>query len=296
MTLLYMALVLTTGAFWMLASRESQARQARDVLRDLDDGEDGDASRSQVSGALQQNLELGFQCDLGEAGLFSVEERTAFYRTQRLRPVGGMVAGLLLSGLVFHEDVSALLAFSVLGLALGYLWSRSRLRQAKARFIGQIIQHLPLEMERIVMAVEAGLDILPGLEAVLAVEEQENAQESSRNPVSRLLRRVCQLSNAGLPFECSLREVAMSVECPALRHAFIHLAVAYREGGEVIAPLRELSDSTQLYYQESLEEEVAKLPVKATLPLLCTFAGLVVCFITAPLIQVMSVIMTAVPD
>jgi hypothetical protein len=53
-------------------------------------------------------------------------------------------------------------------------------------------------------------------------------------------------------------------------------------------PLKELSDATQSFYQETIEEEIARLPVKATLPLLCTFAGLIIFFITSPLIQVIT--------
>jgi hypothetical protein len=87
----------------------------------------------------------------------------------------------------------------------------------------------------------------------------------------------------------------MQVECSALRHAFIHLAVAYSEGGELVMPLRELSDSTQLYYQESIEEEIAKMPVKVTLPLLCTFAGLIIFFLTTPLVQVLEMTSRALP-
>ena len=85
------------------------------------------------------------------------------------------------------------------------------------------------------------------------------------------------------------------VECSALRHAFIHLAMAYREGGELIMPLRELSDSTQLYFQESVEEDIAKMPAKATLPLLLTFAGLIICFVTVPLVQVLDMTSNAIP-
>ena len=35
-----------------------------------------------------------------------------------------------------------------------------------------------------------------------------------------------------------------------------------------------------------IEEEIAKLPVKAVLPLILTFAGLIVCFLTVPFVQV----------
>jgi hypothetical protein len=68
----------------------------------------------------------------------------------------------------------------------------------------------------------------------------------------------------------------------------VHLSLAHKEGGELIRPLRELSDATQLSYQERVEEEIAKLPVKAVLPLVITFTGLIICFLTVPLVQVSS--------
>jgi hypothetical protein len=61
-------------------------------------------------------------------------------------------------------------------------------------------------------------------------------------------------------------------------------------------PLRELSDATQLYYQETLEEEVAAMPVKATVPLVITFAGLIMIFVAMPLVQVMSMMKRSMPE
>ncbi len=87
----------------------------------------------------------------------------------------------------------------------------------------------------------------------------------------------------------ALRLIASKTPCAALRHAFIHLALARAEGGELILPLRELSDSTQLHFQDAVEEEIAKMPVRATAPLVCVFAGLMVCFMTIPVLQVISV-------
>ena len=103
------------------------------------------------------------------------------------------------------------------------------------------------------------------------------------------------LTEAGLPFSDALEYVAEKIESSPLRHAFIHLGVAHKEGGEIVAPLRELSDSTQLYFQESIEEEIAKMPVKATAPLLCTFAGLLIFFLASPLVQIISFIAKAKP-
>jgi hypothetical protein len=101
---------------------------------------------------------------------------------------------------------------------------------------------------------------------------------------------VLRLTESGLGFNRALCDVAELVPSTALKHAFIHLAVAYEEGGELVMPLRELSDATQLYYQEVVEEKIATLPVKATMPLICTFAGLILFFITTPLLQVMNVL------
>ena len=66
----------------------------------------------------------------------------------------------------------------------------------------------------------------------------------------------------------------------------MHLGLAYKQGGEVVRPLKELSDATQTHYQESVEEEIARLPVRAVLPLLLTFTGLIICFLTVPVVQV----------
>ena len=113
-----------------------------------------------------------------------------------------------------------------------------------------------------------------------------DVEDREVDPVSVLLGIVHRLAENGIGFEQSLGAVSGLIESSALRHAFIHLGVAHREGGELVMPLKELSDSTQLYFQETIESEIAKLPVKATMPLLCTFAGLIIIFVTTPLIQV----------
>lgn len=151
---------------------------------------------------------------------------------------------------------------------------------------------LPIVMEQIVMAVESGLDIIPALAAVLELNGNQDGKETS-NPVIVMLGKVHRLTEAGLPFEKALREVAESSDCHAVRHAFVHLGLAQKEGGGVSAPLRELSDATQLYYQESMEEDIAKMPVRATMPLVLVFAGLILLFITSPLVQIMNMASTA---
>lgn len=294
--LLNALIVATAGAIVWFALKHNSNREAEETLADLGDDSPGmDEGVEEVS----KRFHLDPNDKLSAIGLFSTAERRQFERAGRRIPLLGIGIAALPYVAFGGRNLSTLFAVSVAGFLVAYIVSGSRYRRRKQKFLKELEYHLPLATERIVMAVEAGLDILPGLEAVLAVERPDSGETDDAvpaNPVSRLLDVVCRLTSAGLSFEKSLHAVAGAVECPALRHAFIHLAVAYHEGGEVIVPLRELSDATQLYYQESLEEVVAKLPVKATMPLLCTFAGLIICFITSPLIQVMKVAMKAMPQ
>lgn len=141
--------------------------------------------------------------------------------------------------------------------------------------------YLPLVMERLVMTVEAGLDVVAGIKVL--------TEQNSQDPVTESLHQVLKNTEAGLNFSESLREVAVQCPSASVKHAFIHLALAYEQGGELVMPLRELSNATQLQYQENIEEQIAKLPVKATMPLVVIFAGLILFFVTAPVIQVISI-------
>lgn len=167
-------------------------------------------------------------------------------------------------------------ALALGGALMAEMYWQARCRTAKRRYIRSLEFYLPTVMERVVMAVGAGFDILPAL---------SEAARDSNDPVSRLLHKATGFMNAGLGLEDSLKAAMGSVECPVIKHACVHLGLAYRQGGELVRPLRELGDSTQSYYQESVEEEIAKLPVKAVMPLVLTFAGLLLCFLTVPIIQ-----------
>lgn len=149
--------------------------------------------------------------------------------------------------------------------------SRRRVRES------EIERFLPVVMERVVVAVQCGLDIGPAM---------REAAAGSEDPVSVLLRRAHASMEGGLSIEESLREASAGSPSFALRHAFLYLGLAHRLGGELGACLRELSDATQLFYQEKQEEAVAKLPVKATPWLLLSFCGLILFLLTAPLVQI----------
>lgn len=291
MLVCFLALLLLAAAYLVIFYG---GRSAEDVLFDLAD--DFSPENSNQSGAPDSR-------PIGRSVRYDAQERGAVEKELRLYRFTLIAVPLLLvcvRASIGALSISGLLLTLFLGAAIGYLVAEARKRKASALRVRRIEFFLPIVMERLVMAVQAGHDILAALKALIDLEASPVSKSSSHfevqeDPVMGLLRRVYRLAESGVGVERSLHDVAASVNCPALRHAFIHLAQAHKEGGELVSPLRELSDSTQLYYQESVEEEIAKLPVKATLPLLCTFAGLIIFFLTAPLIQVLDITTKAMP-
>lgn len=264
-----------TLGFTLLLRRERRA--AIDVVRDLQ------ASKQESSSPPRP--------------IQSASLKTAGTRKQVVFFLAGLAVPVLVTLFVNPSQIEKAIPFALLGAGLGFIAGRPRQAKHSKKDIRELEFHLPLVMERIVMGVEAGLDVIPAIQAISELEDEQSSEfQSSSDPVTELLKRVTRLTDGGIRFENSLRDIAKEVPCNALRHAFIHLGLAYKEGGELIYPLRELSDSVQIYFQESVENEIAKLPVKATLPLLLTFCGLIIIFLTAPLLQVMDLASKAMPQ
>jgi hypothetical protein len=268
----------------------SARRSAHDVVFDLAP-EVAESGRPGGVVAREPGGEVAWR----QLGLVTPAHERRARRAERGLPIAGFVV-FGVARLALGGGFGAVLISAAIGGALGVLIAGSLTRRRTARIHEEIEFHLPIVMESIVMAVEAGLDVVSALGRVLEVPRGVgDGADTPRDPVSRLLEKVLERTNGGWSFEDALKDVAHQVGNHSLRHAFIHLGLAYREGGELVAPLRELSHSTQLHFQESVEERIAKLPVKATAPLLCTFTGLIVCFITVPLMQVMHLADKATP-
>jgi hypothetical protein len=286
------------GIGWLMISSR---RGVYDVAYDLDDipaprtGRDVEGRTGKVVDAAGSRLILNDA--FAQMGLYTREERNQ-HRT-RIRVMRILImCGAVFSVLLFTRRIQPDIAVGALlsGASFVYLWGRSQDRALKERFTRQLDFFLPIVMERLVMAVQAGLDVVSAISAVRDIDSASARGVHRPDPVSRLLGIVYSMTDNGVPFEESLREISGNIPSRSVRHAFVHLALAHREGGELMMPLRELSDATQLYFQESVEEQIATLPVKATPPLLCTFAGLIICFITAPLVQVMEMTSKALPQ
>ena len=182
--------------------------------------------------------------------------------------------------LFLKSSFPSLIVAMVIGAFGGELYiSRRKVAREKLR-LRKMEFYLPTVMERIVMAVGSGLDVIPAL---------REASYKGKDPVSELMRWIVNLSESGTPVEAAFEMASKQPVTSSVKHACIHLGLAYRQGGEIVRPLKELSDATQVAYQETVEEQIAKLPVKAVLPLVLTFTGLIVCFLTVPLMQIGSI-------
>ena len=198
-----------------------------------------------------------------------------------------ITALLLLLSLLFLDLSSTNIIFcSVFSIAGAYIFVRILANREKKQAFKKYDFYLPIVMERLVMAVQGGNDVYAAVSVVVNLGKKN---VDKIDPVTKLLDVVLKKNKSGISFEDSLSLVASSINLTSIRHAFLHLGIAQREGGEIISPMEELSDSTQEYYQQIVEKEIAVMPVKATLPLLCAFVGLIIFFMSVPVVQIMNI-------
>lgn len=286
LNLIILLLTASVGAYLFFSSR---VRTAKDVIADLSPEEF--ESKSDIQEEEITDKKTLYKKELQKMGLFDKASIKSFELKVKLAPIAFILLGLSLRLFAGGTSVASLVFVVLIFFAIGVFYTSSMKKKYIDTYQYRINFYLPLIMERLVMAVQAGQDVLPAIGIIVDVEKSGKKLD----PICELLSKVKRLTESGLSFEKSLHQVAESVDSGSLRHAFIHLALAYKDGGELILPLRELSDSTQIFYQETIEEEIAKMPVKATMPLLLTFAGLIICFLTSPIIQILDVMANAVP-
>lgn len=280
--------VLATAA--IVAYRLTSNRTPNEVFEDLASADtEGEIAEERAREAIR---EINLRDPFFQAGIVTPEDKRRFQRVTRLvcllppLVVGGVFAA-------FGLQPFQVILFSLLTFGLSFIVARNRIVWKKEAFDHEIEFFLPMVMERLVMATQSGLDLLASIRALLDLEKHQ--PETERDPVTRFLAQAYELSDAGLPFNEALKEVSKSVDSTSLKHAFLHLGHAHKEGAGVVGPLRELADSAQSQFQDKMEEVVAKLPVKATLPLAICFAGLLACMMTVPIITVIELATKSVP-
>lgn len=144
--------------------------------------------------------------------------------------------------------------------------------------------NLPLVMERLVMAVTAGQDIVRAMGTIVKLAREEDELD----PITEMLEKVLEQTENGVRFEEALRTVVADKNIPALKHAFMYIGHAYKEGGSVARPLQELSDSTQVMFQNKINAEIKKLPFKGLGPVMLSYMGLLIILCTVPFVSLLN--------
>lgn len=149
------------------------------------------------------------------------------------------------------------------------------------------------------MGLSAGLDLVPALQLVSseAFDQPTSADNAAvrrngslkQNPVNALFADVVRQVENGVPFAAAIEGVRAESDSLSFAHCCTHLVLAHQHGGQLVEPLRELSDATQQFFQFSVEERIAKLPVLATAPLLLIFLGLIVMLVVLPMMRLFNI-------
>lgn len=170
-----------------------------------------------------------------------------------IMPVIIFCFSLLLQVFVTFEKQSTHVIITFVPALLGYLLSKRLLTPAKDEGERQINFYLPLVMERLCMAIESGNSVHSAMVRVVETEKKRIEIKNNRgrneklDPVTRKFEQVLSLVDKGVPFEGALSEVISDTDNHGIHHIFTHLGLAFRVGGELRKPLRELADSAQAH-------------------------------------------------
>jgi len=215
---------------------------------------------------------------LFRAGLFSARERRLYYLACWLMPliVGGVFLGV---ALVVEMQKPWLLASS--GVIIGVLIPGVFLERMIRNRDEEILFHLPLVLEQIVLGVGSSLDVAPCMRWIVEMADERD----SHNPVTELLALSQQYMKSGLAIDESLNEIAALSGSVELKHVFMALSQVVRHGGEISKQLHELANAVATQREVKIEERIKSLEVKATGPVAMIFASFMGLFLVSLGIQ-----------
>lgn len=187
-----------------------------------------------------------------------------------LRVVGSGIATailVVLALLLGMNSVGAIFMCLLLGLPLGWLYPSLWLRERRKVREKQVIRDLPVFLDFITMAVEAGLNITGAIEQAI--------QKGPKGPLSQEFSRMMRDLRAGLPRAESLRRMADRMDIAQISSFTSALIQADRVGASLGPTLR--SQSMQRREERFLRAEKLALeaPVKMMFPLVAFFFPIV---------------------
>ncbi len=220
---------------------------------------------------------------LFRAGYFSAEDRARFQRRRMI--TFGIAVVVCPTALIAMGATVPLISIGViLGVLIGYAAPISMLEKAIRRREDEIMYYLPLVIEQVSIGVSSALDVGPCISQIVSMATERD----SHNPVTEMFIHVEKLIRSGLNLEDSLQEVAEACGMSEVKHAFLFLAQCSKHGGELSKQLQELADSVMTQRQVQIEGKIASLPVKATGPLACVFAGFFALLFAGLLVRLLS--------
>ena len=191
-------------------------------------------------------IHAGLREDVTSAGY-----RETCFRLSFLYAAIGFAAGSL-----FSTEL-ALLAF-VCGFATGRLALRGALRRMGAQRADEAERHLPEMLDVVALGLRSGITF----DRSFALYGSHFDSEFADSCMSA--HRIWSLGLSTR--EDALRELACSYDCPAFIHAVDSIVRSLHFGTALADILEEAASSVRVQHRSSLQERVAKAPVKMMLP------------------------------
>lgn len=159
--------------FGILSYLGLHKRKAEDVLNDLGEYSleklpDGSERKAKDCTFFEREKKQGKEFNF--INTLSESERIKLKKKLLNSSLIWFLLSIICGVLFFTTNLLLLLFLGFSGLCFGYLFSQRKQRLLEKKFKKDIIYFLPIVMERIVMAVQAGLDILPALKAIEEIE------------------------------------------------------------------------------------------------------------------------------
>lgn len=187
-----------------------------------------------------------------------------------LRVVAAFVVALVLGVMLVmlnRHGVTLYAMVVLIGGTLGWLYPSLWLAERRKQRQRAVIRHLPTYLDFITMVVEAGMNIMGGIEHA--------AQKGPLGPLTQEFSRLIRDSRSGLPRADALRKMATRMNMPQIASLAGALIQAERVGASLGPTLRAQAQQRREERFQRAEKLALEAPVKMLLPLVLFFFPLI---------------------
>jgi tight adherence protein C len=173
--------------------------------------------------------------------------------------IGSMIASLVSLSLMLLLGLFSIMVM-ILAAALGYFYPRIWTRDVRRRRVAQILKHLPIYLDFLTLAVEAGLNINGAL--------QKAVEKGPAGPLRWELEHVLRDLKSGLNRTEALRRFNDRLRIKEITNLVGAIVQAERMGSGVAKSLRFQSEQRRSERFQRAEKQAMEAPVKLVFPLL----------------------------